>query len=210
MKYKRYKGEPLNRGGDLPYFVKIDNDFIDMVFEEVKEVYYFLVENFYKIDPSTHSAKNCWHIIKEKFPFIYEFKQKYSMSDYMNFLGFDKPDITNAYLDKPHTHNSSGGANFFVEIIPSVGAATAFYDPPEEDINTLEYEYDDGWVLKLEECVDKDPDQIVSLQVPHIICSNHFHKPYEVIYGHPDNIKRISLNWESKLGFKEIVGKLNE
>ena len=43
---------------------------------------------------------------------------------------------------------------------------------------------------------------------PHVLHLNHFHKPLEIIPGHPDNDKRIVCNWESNNSFQQLTDLL--
>tara|TARA_Y100000022_G_scaffold87184_1_gene75090 strand:+ start:1880 stop:2518 length:639 start_codon:yes stop_codon:yes gene_type:complete len=211
MKYKYYKGPPLNRGGDLPFYVEIKNDLVDLLYKESCKLHAWMYgKEEWKLDPSTHSPKNNWEILKDRFPIIYDFKEKYNMTPNMIFLGFDKLDEINAYEDKPHTHNSLNGCALFFTIKHSDGAGTAFFSPEEKDIETLEYEYDNGWTLKLEECSHSvPPTEVCQFKTPHLICTNHFHGAYK-IKDHPDNTKRVTMNWETNMAWHDFERALND
>lgn len=210
MKYKYYKGPPLNRGGILPFYSEINSVVADALFVESCELYEWMYgKDKWKLDPSTYSPSKNWDVIKEEFPFIHQFKEKYDMTPHMIFLGFDKLDQINAYEDKPHTHNSKKGCAMFFTIKHSDGAGTAFFLPEENDIETLEYEYDSGWILRLEECSHSvEPSEVCQFTTPHIICTNHFHGAYK-IKDHPDNTKRVTMNWETNMDWNDFKRALN-
>ena len=71
MKYKYYKGPPLNRGGSLPFYSEINSVVADALFVESCELYEWMYgKDKWKLDPSTYSPSKNWDVIKEEFPFI--------------------------------------------------------------------------------------------------------------------------------------------
>lgn len=211
MKYRYYKGPSLNRGGDLPFYTKIVSPIVDELFKESCRLYRWMYgDENWKLDPSTYSPSHNWEGIKQEFPIIYDFKNKFSMENSMIFLGFDKLDEINPYNDKPHTHNTSQGCALFFTIEHSDGAGTAFYLPDQDDVEILEYTYDNGWTLKLEECSHSvAPAEICQFTTPHLICTNHFHGAYK-IKDHPDNSKRVTMNWETKMSWHDFKEALHD
>lgn len=212
VRRKQFKSPPLRRHpDDLPYCIELKSKDTDRVHKEAKAVLEFMKndpEQRFHLDDCTYMPPNpeMWQVIKEEFPFIWEFKQRYKMSDLMMFVSYINPI---GYSHRPHTHNTPSGAALFLTIKYSEGAATAFYKPKQENVLAYTYEFGSGWTTTSEECFDTEPDYIVQMNTPHVLALNAFHKPIETIPGHPDNLERVTMNWATKLRFEKFADKIN-
>ena len=209
-----FKSPPLRRHPkDLPYCIELKNKDTDKMQEVAKDMFEFMKndpEQRFMLDgPTSLMPKNAevWEVVFERFPFVKEFKQKYKMSEIMMFVDYSDPI---GYSHRPHTHNTPTGSALFLTIKPSDGAATAWYDPDQDNVLAYTYKWESGWETTSEECFDTEPCFIKDMRTPHVIAQNAFHKPYETVPGHPDNYQRVTMNWATKLRFEKFAEKVND
>ena len=210
---KGFKSAPLRRHPEhLPYCIELKGVDVKTLHQEAKKVFEFMKndpEQRFHLDGDTYmpSTVDTWDVIKQQFPFVWEYKQKYKMSDLMMFVDYSDPA---GYTHRPHTHNTPTGAALFLTIKHSEGAGTAFYKPEQKNVLAYSYKWESGWETTSEECFDTDPDLVIQMITPHVIAHNAFHKAVEIVPNHPDNNKRVTMNWVTKLRFEKFAEKNND
>lgn len=206
---ERVKANPLNRHPkELPYYIKLHGSVVETMHEEAKDIFEFMKsDKRFHADPGTYMApdQQRWEILKDNFPFAWEFKQEFNMTNTIVFLEFNNPET---YSHRPHTHNTNSGTGLFFTIKHSDYAGTAFYEPKQENIDIVRHVLDNGTLFEAEDCHDTEPVEIVQMTEPHVIALNSFHNPI-IIEEHPDNFNRVTMNWSSRMGFLEFAKKVS-
>ena len=154
---------------------------------------------------------NTFDEISQIFPRLETFREKYGMDKRMTYLEYKG---RHTYLNLPHDHESIETTIFF-PIHYSDYAGTAFFEPTLEqtiEIKPLKLGValgDPPGKPRYSCPIDTVPIEIAGGNRPMVFKTDVLHNAYETVIGHPDNYSRVSVAWDSKRKFSDMVASLS-